>query len=109
MERCTWGYNGNGQLGDGSTTTRVTPVVMSGISTAVEIAGGDNHTMLRMGDGTLRACGYRRTGHPGRWHHHHPINPRSDDRSHIGCLHLRFLPHQWLHRCRPGCSVYDRR
>ncbi|MBK7148652.1 MAG: hypothetical protein IPH78_07440 [Bacteroidetes bacterium] len=58
----TWGYNGNGQLGDGSTTTRVTPVVMSGISTAVEIAGGDNHTMLRMSDGTLRACGYNGQG-----------------------------------------------
>ncbi|MBK8657880.1 MAG: hypothetical protein IPN22_03125 [Bacteroidetes bacterium] len=58
----TWGYNGNGQLGDGSTTTRVTPVVMSGISTAVEIASGDNHTMLRMSDGTLRACGYNGQG-----------------------------------------------
>ncbi|MBK7148651.1 MAG: hypothetical protein IPH78_07435 [Bacteroidetes bacterium] len=58
----TCGYNGYGQLGDGSTINRSTPVVMTGISTAVEVAAGDLHTMLRMSDGTLRACGYNGQG-----------------------------------------------
>jgi alpha-tubulin suppressor-like RCC1 family protein len=35
-----WGYNGNGELGDGTTTDRTTPVEVSGITTATSIALG---------------------------------------------------------------------
>ena len=35
-----WGYNGYGQLGDGSTTNRLTPVPVSGLTGVVAIAGG---------------------------------------------------------------------
>ena len=40
-----WGGNSNGQLGDGSTTQRLTPVDVSGLLSGVRaIVAGDNHT-----------------------------------------------------------------
>ena len=35
-----WGSNGNGQLGDGTTTNRLTPVLVSGITTATSVSAG---------------------------------------------------------------------
>lgn len=60
-----WGYNGNGQLGDGSTTQRSTPVTVSGISTAVAIAAGVNHSIALLADGTIKAWGYNGNGRLG--------------------------------------------
>ena len=40
-----WGYNGNGQLGDGTTTNRHSPVAVSGLSSGVaSITAGGYHT-----------------------------------------------------------------
>lgn len=39
-----WGYNGNGQLGDSSTTSRVTPTAVLSASPILQIAPGDSHT-----------------------------------------------------------------
>ncbi|MBI5696276.1 MAG: thrombospondin type 3 repeat-containing protein [Nitrospirae bacterium] len=47
-----WGYNGSGQLGDGTQTTRKTPVQMKGvggagyISDAVAVSAGGNHSLV---------------------------------------------------------------
>lgn len=47
-----WGYNGQGQLGDGTTETRRSPVVAVGIEDAVEVAAGTTETCaLRLSGG----------------------------------------------------------
>ena len=38
-----WGYNGNGQLGDGTTTDRSVSVSVTGITAATQITAGYSH------------------------------------------------------------------
>ena len=54
--RC-WGWNGRGQLGDGTTTESSTPVMVSGISTATRVDLGDTHSCAVLSDGTVRCWG----------------------------------------------------
>ena len=60
-----WGYNNYGQLGDGSTTNRFTPVPVSGLTGCVAIAGGSSHSLGLKADGSLRAWGYNNYGQLG--------------------------------------------
>ena len=52
-----WGYNGAGQLGDGTTTNRLTPVPVSGLTGVVAIAGGGCDSLALKSDGTVWAWG----------------------------------------------------
>ena len=52
-----WGYNGYGQLGDGTTTDRTTPVDVSGITTATSLALGDWHSCAVLTGGTIKCWG----------------------------------------------------
>jgi alpha-tubulin suppressor-like RCC1 family protein len=62
--RC-WGFNGNGELGDGTKTDRLRPVrVMNGAGTGplgavAELTVGGNHSCARITDGTARCWGMR--------------------------------------------------
>ena len=60
-----WGLNNNGQLGDGTTTNRSTPVALTGpVSSGVTaIAGADRSLALR--NGGLYAWGYNSNGQLG--------------------------------------------
>jgi alpha-tubulin suppressor-like RCC1 family protein len=40
-----WGYNANGELGNGTTTNSSTPVVVSSLPAVVAIAGGQDHSL----------------------------------------------------------------
>ncbi len=65
-----WGGNGNGQLGNGSTTSSSVPVavdtsgVLSG-KTVIAVAAGNSHSLVLCSDGTLAAWGNNSAGQLG--------------------------------------------
>ena len=60
----SWGYNFLGQLGDGTTVFKSSPVQIPGTSWN-DIAGGCNHSMARKSDGTLWTWGLNNSGQLG--------------------------------------------
>jgi len=52
-----WGLNGNGQLGDGTTTDRTSPVQVPGLSGVRQVAAGSDHSLALKSDGTVWAWG----------------------------------------------------
>ena len=55
--RC-WGANSHGQLGDGTTERRATPVTVVGLADVVQVAAGGAHTCAVVSDGTVSCWGF---------------------------------------------------
>ena len=60
-----WGDNFSGQLGDGTTTNRLTPVAVTGLGNVTAIAGGSDHSLALLADGTVMAWGHNEQGQLG--------------------------------------------
>jgi hypothetical protein len=61
----TWGFNGSGQLGDGTTTNRNVPVAVNGLSGVSAITGGYDFSIALRSDRTLRSWGANQHGQLG--------------------------------------------
>ncbi len=57
-----WGYNGNGQLGDGTTTNRLNPTRIGNATTWKTASAGAFHTLALRTDGTLWSWGFNLGG-----------------------------------------------
>ena len=60
-----WGYNGNGQIGNGSTLSSSAPQTVSGLTNVIKVAAGQFHTLALKSDGTLWAFGWNGAGQIG--------------------------------------------
>jgi alpha-tubulin suppressor-like RCC1 family protein len=60
-----WGRNDQGQLGDGSTTDRSSPVAVANVQDIVELALGDSHTCARRRSGSVLCWGSNARGQLG--------------------------------------------
>ncbi|GMQ57594.1 hypothetical protein AN1V17_19890 [Vallitalea sediminicola] len=61
----SWGYNSDGQLGDGTTTNRLSPVQIIGLTDIKTIVTGGFHTIGLKNDGTVWAWGNNEYGQLG--------------------------------------------
>jgi hypothetical protein len=66
-DKTVWGVGANnfGQLGDGSSTNRHTPVQVAGLANVVRIAAGGDFGLALKEDGTIWAWGLNRNGQLG--------------------------------------------
>ncbi len=61
-----WGFNTNGQLGDGTTTNRTTPTALSSLASGVgSVSAGNDHTCAVKTDGTAWCWGHNNLGQVG--------------------------------------------
>ena len=65
-DRLGLGDNDSGELGDGTTTTRLAPVQVTGLTGVTQVAGGCHHSLALRSDGTVWAWGGNSAGQLGR-------------------------------------------
>jgi alpha-tubulin suppressor-like RCC1 family protein len=75
-----WGWNNFGQLGDGTTANRSTPVQVAGLSDVIAVSAGSRHSLALRADGTVWAWGSNSTvgllGNDSDVNHSPPVQVR---------------------------------
>ena len=61
----SWGYNGNGQLGDGSHTNQDNPVPITGLTDVIQVSAGFQNGMALLANGTVMDWGFNHDGQLG--------------------------------------------
>jgi alpha-tubulin suppressor-like RCC1 family protein len=61
----TWGNNDYGRLGDGTYTTRYSPIQVKDLTNIISIGTGSNYTVALKNDGTVWTWGYNGNGELG--------------------------------------------
>lgn len=64
-----WGGNNHGQLGNGTTTSRLLPAQVLPGTTWSKVSAGDSYVVAQKTDGTLWSCGYNAFGQLGGQYH----------------------------------------
>ncbi|WP_214107774.1 RCC1-like domain-containing protein [Acrocarpospora catenulata] len=62
----SWGRNGSGQLGDGTTTSRLSPGPVPGLSDVVDVEAGAGYSLALRADGSVWAWGANDRGQLGQ-------------------------------------------
>ncbi len=87
----TWGFNRDGQLGDGTTVKQATPVqVMTGIHDVTQIAPGSNYALVLKKDGSVWGWGWNESMALGA----HTVNSTGEGIRRIHPLPFQLLPVQ---------------
>jgi alpha-tubulin suppressor-like RCC1 family protein len=60
-----WGWNANGQLGDGTTNNQLAPKAVPGLSSVSSVSAGQSHTCAVLGDGSVQCWGNNAFGQLG--------------------------------------------
>ena len=64
-----WGFNGYGQLGDGTTAVRVNPVLVNNVLNSIQVSSGSTHSCALIGSGIdagkVKCWGYNGEGQLG--------------------------------------------
>lgn len=60
-----WGYNADGQIGDGTLTTRDAPVQVKPLSGVLQVSAGGGHTCALVSDGSVWCWGRNASGQLG--------------------------------------------
>src|SRR5207253_2450787 len=61
-----WGYNSNGQIGDGTTSNQYAPAAVSGVATAIgAVAAGNNDSCVLLQGGIVKCWGMNTYGELG--------------------------------------------
>ncbi len=61
----TFGYNANGQLGDGTTVDRSNETAVAALTNVIAVSAGRAHTLFLKNDGTVWSCGSNTYGQMG--------------------------------------------